>query len=934
VLEDRLVPTTWFVSTQGSDGAAGTATTSPLASIQHAVNLAQEGDTILVAKGAYGYNAAADNINDDARFANPANPNPPSISGGVLHINPAVVLLYDKSVLIYGGFNNSFTVADPLLYHTVIEGNNTVRGVYVLADNRFGQGGTGLVMSGITIEQGLGQAERGLPAATSVNDRIFGYGGGMWINDAQSTQGAFTLQDMVFYKNRAIGFNTNGLSPDNSSQITGAGGTGAGGGLAVRDVTNMVLHRVTFSENQALGGTGDVRGGSASGAGLQADKSTVTGDNLIFVSNLAQAGNSGGNGADSTGQHADGLGGAAAIQSGTATLQQVTAYGNAAVGGNAATQGGNGKGGAFLVQAGTFTLTDASLRSNLARGGTAQNGGLSGGGALDADGADVTLNRVQVLANVSQGGGGTGGNAGPATGGGIALVSASAAQTLHNAYLTNCVFGDNAVLLAGAGNPTLGGGGGAWFQGVSANLTFTTFAENVLGPNLPYGQAMLLLDDGSVNGFAPQPTVVTLTNSIVANHTNTSGASAIHVRGQSGHNTITYNHVLNANNTRFDNSGGTPADATGVGTINGAGTVLKAADALFVSPGAPNYDYSIQYSFLDPTKRSPAAQQGISISGVPLDINQSTRGSPPDLGAYEAPPLSAARDEVATYDPGSGLWQIRNSNTSGFANLGMFTFGLGGNNSFPVVGHWNGYGLPGVGVVEVIDSTTAGQGKVLTWKLRNTLTPGTPDVAQFAFGAQGDIPVVGDWDGNGTTTVGIYQSEAEFGNAPGTWKLRNRNAAGAPDYNSGPGQNGFAFGGLPGDLPVTGDWNGDGTTTVGIVERYQSGVLNWRLRNSNSAGSADAGSFAFGSSAASQLPVPGVGWVTGVADSQPVTGAWTTYGSSSAKVGVIGASGKWSLTYYIPAPNSMFNFNPFPSAVFNFAEGQCRPLAADFDGLP
>src|SRR5262249_17676807 len=145
-------------------------------------------------------------------------------------------------------------------------------------------------------------------------------------------------------------------------------------------------------------------------------------------------------------------------------------------------------------------------------------------------------------------------------------------------------------------------------------------------------------------------------------------------------------------------------------------------------------------------------------------------------------PLPTARTTAATYDPGSGLWQIRNSNSTGFANLGMFTYGLGGNNSFPVVGRWNGTTV-GIGEVEVIDGAVPGQGKVLTWKLRNSLTPGVPDVASFAYGAQGDLAVVGDWDGNGTTTVGIYQSNAEFGNPAGTWKLRNSNSVGAPDFN-------------------------------------------------------------------------------------------------------------------------------------------------------
>src|SRR5262245_19391691 len=69
VLEDRLVPSNWFVSTLGSDNNPGTIA-APLASIQHAVNVAQSGDRIHVAQGVYGY-VGADRIGDDVRFGSP-----------------------------------------------------------------------------------------------------------------------------------------------------------------------------------------------------------------------------------------------------------------------------------------------------------------------------------------------------------------------------------------------------------------------------------------------------------------------------------------------------------------------------------------------------------------------------------------------------------------------------------------------------------------------------------------------------------------------------------------------------------------------------------------------------------------------------------------------------------------------------------------------
>lgn len=64
------------------------------------------------------------------------------------------------------------------------------------------------------------------------------------------------------------------------------------------------------------------------------------------------------------------------------------------------------------------------------------------------------------------------------------------------------------------------------------------------------------------------------------------------------------------------------------------------------------------------------------------------------------------------------------------------------------------------------------------------------------------IPVVGDWDGTGVQSPGVFRR--------GVFQLRTRE-----------GWRTIAFG-QPGDRPVVGDWNGDGVTTFGI---YRDGVF-------------------------------------------------------------------------------------------------------------
>jgi hypothetical protein len=85
--------------------------------------------------------------------------------------------------------------------------------------------------------------------------------------------------------------------------------------------------------------------------------------------------------------------------------------------------------------------------------------------------------------------------------------------------------------------------------------------------------------------------------------------------------------------------------------------------------------------------------------------------------------------------------------------------------------------------------------------LRNTNDAGAAN-RDFVFGAPGDIPVAGDWDGNGTTTIGVFRTAHHQYNTTttGRWILSNANAAGTASLD-------FAYG-APGDIPVTVDWDG------------------------------------------------------------------------------------------------------------------------------
>ena len=95
-------------------------------------------------------------------------------------------------------------------------------------------------------------------------------------------------------------------------------------------------------------------------------------------------------------------------------------------------------------------------------------------------------------------------------------------------------------------------------------------------------------------------------------------------------------------------------------------------------------------------------------------------------------------------------------------------------------------------------------------------------VLQFSFGNPGDLPVFGDWNGDGNRTAAVFRP-ATF-----TWYLSDTDNASDP-----PQQLSY---GMPGDIPLSGDWNGTGHDTVGL---YRPSNATFYLRDTNTSGVAD-----------------------------------------------------------------------------------------------
>ncbi len=214
-------------------------------------------------------------------------------------------------------------------------------------------------------------------------------------------------------------------------------------------------------------------------------------------------------------------------------------------------------------------------------------------------------------------------------------------------------------------------------------------------------------------------------------------------------------------------------------------------------------------------------------------------------------------------------WQLRNGLSSGGPSQ-SFDFGAVGD--VPLMGDFSNSGVRTVAMVRNTRHGVAG-GTGLRWHMRQIEGPGDPDLV-IDFGQPGDIPVVGDWDGDGVHTIGVVRGNR--------WLLKDSNRAGAPDHD-------FIFG-QPGDIPVVGDWEGLGRSRIGVVRGNR-----WLLRNSLSAGNPHF-DFTFGSGNGSP--------VTGDWDGDGVTGVgWFSSGTWSIRNGL--SSGPATATFEFGSPNGV-----------------------------
>jgi hypothetical protein len=242
--------------------------------------------------------------------------------------------------------------------------------------------------------------------------------------------------------------------------------------------------------------------------------------------------------------------------------------------------------------------------------------------------------------------------------------------------------------------------------------------------------------------------------------------------------------------------------------------------------------------------------------------------SPPPASPPSASPSAASTgthtpDQVVVFR--NGQW-ILDTNHNHVYDSSDTVYNFGQRDDVPIVGDWNGDGKDHIGVFRSVN----GVGEFIL----DTNGDGVLDSGDttFIFGLAGDKIVIGDWNGDGHDKVGVFRSNA---NGVGVFSLDTNG-----DHQFDSGDDVFQFG-LATDKIVIGDWNGTGKDKVGVYRNNGVGV----------------GLFSLDTTGDHQFDANSSVFTFGLASDIVVIGDWN--GDGRAKVGVVRNDGMgqaiWSL---------------------------------------
>ncbi len=200
------------------------------------------------------------------------------------------------------------------------------------------------------------------------------------------------------------------------------------------------------------------------------------------------------------------------------------------------------------------------------------------------------------------------------------------------------------------------------------------------------------------------------------------------------------------------------------------------------------------------------APGGIVVNPTP-HADSALRIAAPGQASVASPCASGTCDTITAVDPG-GIWNIWDE-LAWPTTKNSFYYGNPGD--YPFMGDWDGDGTETPGLYRQSDGFVY---------VRDTNTQGVADL-EFFFGNPGDVPLVGDFDGDGRDSVSVWRTSQA--------RVYIINELG--EDGAGLGAADFYFDVAEStDVPFVGDFDGDGVDTIGFF-RPATGMI--RLLDAN-----------------------------------------------------------------------------------------------------
>lgn len=216
------------------------------------------------------------------------------------------------------------------------------------------------------------------------------------------------------------------------------------------------------------------------------------------------------------------------------------------------------------------------------------------------------------------------------------------------------------------------------------------------------------------------------------------------------------------------------------------------------------------------------------------------------------------------FRPSNGTWYVSRTAT----NPSPSTQQWGYPGDIPVPGDYDGDGKPDFAIWRPSTGT---------WWVMPSSAPGTIIIQQWGY--PGDVPVPGDYDGDGKTDFAVWRPST------GTWWVLPSASPGSPVVLQW---------GYPGDTPVRADYDGDGKADFAI---WRPSTGTWWIIPSASPGAPIVLQWGY----SGDIPVPADYDGDGKADLaiwRPSTGTWWVIPSASPAVPLVQ---QWGLPGDIPA---------------------------------